>query len=360
MARGQTAPSGNSEDKSKSNSNSEEVKAESKVDGKTISIADLTAVYKLLSDETRLRILSLLGEGELAVGELQRILGIGQSTLSTQLGLLKDLDLVASHKEGQKVYYRIPDTLRTAPKQAIVANALANVGSARWHSRDRRALEKVLESRAEATRIFFNTQAVQNLSSPGQTWKALCQGLIRLTRGQRIVDLGCGNGRLALLFAEAGNQVTGIDSSDAQIRLAKENAGKQLHLLEFKSAAMEETGLASATFDLAILSQSLHHAANPRQAVAEAYRLLVPGGRLLLLDLLAHDAEWMRGKFGDFWLGFSEDDLRQWLSEAGFVVVQSEITPPSKVHPEIEGLLIVAEKMGAEKIVAEKTVIEKK
>lgn len=316
---------------------------------KVLQIDVLTGVFRLLSDETRLRILSLLQEGELAVGELQKILGIGQSTLSTQLGLLKEQDLVASRKEGQKVFYRIPGGAKDDPKRGILASALDSARAAKWHERDIRNLRKVLEERGERTREFFNTMAVQNLPSPGQTWKALCRGLIRLIHGRRIVDLGCGNGRLAILLAEAGNTVMGVDSSEEQVRLAKENAaeagnGSPALPLEFRRAPMEDTGLPGGAYDIVLVSQSLHHASKPREAVRESFRLLAPGGRIVILDLLAHSEEWMRSKFGDFWLGFSRSDLEGWLAEAGFRSMHAEITGASKAYPDIEGLLVQAEK----------------
>src|SRR3954464_9889920 len=103
---------------------------------KALQIDILTGIFRLLSDETRLRILSVLRESELAVGELQKILGLGQSTLSTQLGLLKEQDLVASRKEGQKVLYRIPGNAKDDPKVDIIENALQSAPAAKWYARD--------------------------------------------------------------------------------------------------------------------------------------------------------------------------------------------------------------------------------
>src|SRR5690606_22026976 len=180
-----------------------------------LDIAELTAVYKLLGDETRLRVLALLQDHELAVGEIQKILGIGQSTLSSQLALLKEQDLVAARKEGQKVFYRLPSS--DGRKLELVRGALDAAANARWRARDERLLRKTLAERAEGSRDFFNRsnpEAVQNKTSPGQTWQALAEGVIGLIAGKRIVDLGCGNGRLARRLAAAGNAVTGVDSSE--------------------------------------------------------------------------------------------------------------------------------------------------
>lgn len=310
-----------------------------------LDIGELTAVYKLLGDETRLRILSLLRGHELAVGEIQKILGTGQSTLSSQLALLKEQGLVAARKEGQKVFYRLPAA--GARKLEIVVGALDASTNARWRARDERLQQKMLAERAEGSRAFFNRanpEAVQNLTSPGQTWQALAEGVIAVLSGKRIVDLGCGNGRLARRLAVAGNAVTGVDASEEQIRLAKAgSAGDGAHP-DFRISPMEDTGLTAASFDVAVISQALHHAAEPSAAIREAHRLLVPGGRLLVLDLLAHEEDWMRTRFGDFWLGFAEDDLKEWARAAGFRIAKFEITPPSPEYPELEGVLLVGER----------------
>ena len=317
-----------------------------------LDIEELTAVYKLLGDETRLRVLALLQDNELAVGEIQKILGIGQSTLSSQLALLKEQNLVASRKEGQKVFYRIPS--ETSRKLTLLRAALENAASAKWHARDRRHLQKTLQERSESSRDFFNREAaVQNMPSPGQTWQALAHGMMGLLPGRRILDLGCGSGRLARLLASVGNTVTAVDNSEEQIRLAKADtemdgttpaSSLQSARLQFILASMEATGLPAGSFDAALLSQSLHHAANPAEVIREAHRLLAPGGRLLILDLLAHEEDWLRGKFGDFWLGFAEPDLRAWIQAAGFRITHFEITPPSPEYPDLEGVLILGEK----------------
>ncbi len=312
---------------------------------KTLPVEQLTGIFRLLSDETRLRILAVLQDNELAVGELQKILGLGQSTLSTQLGLMKEQGLVANRKEGQKVYYRIPRELQ--PDSAglpLLTNVLDSVRTAKWYGRDQRSLQNALRERAESSREFFNKMANQNIPAPGQTWKALALGMLKLVRGKRIVDLGCGNGRLTSLLAQGGNAVTGVDNSEEQIRLARELQGERPEALTFLHAAMENTRLPNGEFDLVVLSQSLHHAAKPLEVLGECHRLLTRGGLLLILDLLQHEEEWMHDRFGDFWLGFSLEELQSQLHKIGFSKVQAEITGGSKSHPEIEGILVIAEK----------------
>jgi ArsR family transcriptional regulator len=332
-------------------------------------MADLTPLFKALSDETRLRLLSLLREGELAVGELQRVLRGNQSTLSTQLGNLREQGFVASRKEGQKVFYRLASGSVSSPQQKLLEAALEASSDARWQARDQRELQKVLAERSESSRAFFDALSVQNQMSPGQTWEAMARGFLRLIPSMRLVDLGCGSGRWSRLFSESGHSVVGVDLSEEQIKLARErqidsDVGREKRAAlpsrsakrtsvfsssetkgsRFLVAPMEATGLPDGEADAVLISHSLHHAAKPPDAIAEAFRLLVPGGRLLLLDLPSHEEDWLRSRFGDFWLGFDRSDLERWMHTAGFETPYVELTSPSGEYPDLEGLLAVAHK----------------
>lgn len=306
---------------------------------------DITTALKLLSDTTRLRIISALSGNELTVKELTEALQIGQSTLSTQLGQLKDGNLVSSRKEGQFVYYRMSRFEGEHSVSHIVRHVLAELAGSEWHDRDRRKLREILSRRREASLSYFSSIKTQNQVSPGQTWESLALGFAHLVKDKDIVDLGCGIGRLSILFADGGNRVTGIDASADQIASARDLHQARLgENLRFIQAPMESTGLPGAGFDLAIISQALHHAAEPTQAIAEAGRLLRSGGQALILDLVRHSQDWMRDKFADFWLGFDPDDIRAWLIEAGFDKVQELISGPDTDYPQIETLIMLAAK----------------
>lgn len=307
---------------------------------------ELTNVLKLLADQTRLRILATLNGTELTVKELTEILQVGQSTLSTQLGQLKDAGIVAARKQGQFVFYRIPAPDLATPSGHLCKQILAELPTAEWFERDQRQLAEVLQRRREASISFFNTVKSQNQTSPGQTWQSLAFGFGMLIQNHKIADLGCGVGRLSALLAESGNEVVGIDNSQEQIsaalRLNKPlvDAGG----LTFTCAPMERTGLSPQSFNVVIISQALHHAAQPTEVLVEAYRLLMPGGKLLVLDLVRHNQEWIQDRFADFWLGFEPEELSAWVRIAGFASQKYQIGSPDPEYPDIEPVILVAGK----------------
>lgn len=302
---------------------------------------DLTATLKLLGDSTRLRILSILDGTELTVKELTEVLQIGQSTLSTQLGQLKEARLAGFRKENQFVYYRLSLDGLDAFTRRIWEEVSVRAREEDWHGRDQRRLADILERRREASLAFFGTLQAQNQTGPGQTWEGLARGLLELIRDRRIVDLGCGVGRLSAMFAATGNRVTGVDNSAEQIQTARKlHRERHGSNLEFVKAPMEETGLEGGSFDIAVISHALHHAGRPRDCLKEAWRLLAPGGRLLILDLNRHREEWIKDRFADFWLGFDIPVLKDMLSDCGFTELSSQIAGPDPDYPSLEPLIV--------------------
>lgn len=305
----------------------------------------VTTTLKLLADQTRLRILAVLQGNELTVKELTDILNIGQSTVSTQLGQLKDAMLASARKQGQFVFYRLFNHQEGDHVGQLCRQVLDQVPQADWYERDQRRLADCLEKRRETSIGFFNAHKTQNDVSPGQTWESLALGLIQLLTGQRVLDLGCGIGRLSAHLAHAGNHVVGVDNSPEQIQAAM-NLHRRMdeNNLRFVCGNAEHTGLESGWFDLVIISQSLHHAARPREIIGEAARVLKSGGKLLILDLLGHNQEWIQDQFADFWLGFEPEDLHTWAREAGLVNSRHIIGGPDPQYPEIEPLIFISGK----------------
>jgi ubiquinone/menaquinone biosynthesis C-methylase UbiE/DNA-binding transcriptional ArsR family regulator len=291
---------------------------------------------KLLSDPTRLRILMLVETEELSVAELQEILGMGQSRISTQLSQLKTEGLVGDERSGKNNIY----TCTADPDLMDVARlAAAEVPEV---TTDRAALRHLLRKRKDHSRAYFDELAGRFGKDyvPGRSWKALAEALIKVLNYQIVADLGAGEGTLAQLLAQRAEKVIAVDLSPKMVEfgqnLARENG---LANLEYRLGDIEEPPIADATLDLAILSQALHHAEHPQRAIDSAFRILKPGGRLIVLDLLQHHFEEARELYADRWLGFSESDLALMLEKSGFTGIETVVADREAAEPRFQTLL---------------------
>lgn len=307
------------------------------------SLVDLHSFLKLVSDTNRMRIVSCLDGQELTVKELGEVLSIGQSTLSSQLATMKEAALVQSRREGQYVYYRVNKTGLDGPLSGIFEEIRHLWPREEWYERDQRSLDRIMDKRHESSLSFFGSQKNQFGPSPGQTDHILSHGLMWSISGLTIVDLGCGNGRLSRAFADAGNKVFGVDLSKEQVEGARQ-LHKSVPSLQFLMGDMEQTTLSSSIADLVVISHSLHHAPSPGKVFQEAARLLKPRGRLLIFDIHQHNETWVKERFGDFWLGFSEDQLREWSRESELSVIHHKIVACDPDYPSIESVAFMAQK----------------
>lgn len=282
-------------------------------------------LFRLLADETRLRIIRALTGGPLAVGELTRALTLPQSTVSRHLGALRRGGLVSFRREGARVWYSLGDgLLRDEALMGVVRESVAKVARA---SADRRRLDRALESRRARTRDFFDSVAgsYHAIAKPGGGAEGVVSAMMLAMPPSTVVDVGCGEGEIAIRLAHAGHRVLAVDSSRKMIaalkaRLRKAGvAGVEPHVGD-----VERLPLADRTGDVVILSQILHHAPRPEAALGEAARVAKPGGRVVVLDLLAHEQEWTRERMGDLWLGFEPDALGAMMRGAGLDVVRTE------------------------------------
>ncbi len=292
---------------------------------------------KLLSDPARLRILLLLEREELSVAELQEILGMGQSRISTYLAQLKSADLVEDRRHGRNSLYR----LRENGLVDVLRPAAAEIPEA---AEDGRALELVLEKRRDRTRRYFDELAGKFGRDyiPGRSWKALAETLLQLMPPMVIADLGAGEGTFSQLLAQRAERVIAVDNSAKMVeygaRLARENG---IANLEYRQGDLEAPPIEPGTVDLAFFSQSLHHAVHPDRAVRAARELLKPGGRIAILDLKRHAFEQARELYADTWLGFSEPELRDFLARAGFENARTWVVDKEKSPPGFETVLAV-------------------
>lgn len=301
---------------------------------------------RLLADPTRVRILALLNRGELAVGELQEIIDLPQSRISTHLALLRKAGLAADRRDGKKSFYSLA---RQFPEglAAIVEAVLAAGQREPQAAGDQRALRRIVEKRRQKAEQHFNLVAdrLGRHYCPGRSWEAIGQMLFLLTPKVHIADLGAGDGTLSRLLARQAASVHCIDNSARMVAVGRALAKKEhLRNLTYVLGDIEKVPLPDQSIDLALLSQALHHAENPREALSEAFRILKPGGRLIVLDLRAHKFEKARELYADRWLGFRENDLHDWIEAAGFTDSEVRVVAKETIEPKFETLLAVGSK----------------
>lgn len=296
---------------------------------------------KVLSDPTRVRLLALLRREELSVAELQEILGMAQSRISSQLALLRQADLVTDRREGKKAFYSLRPLL-DARQHTLILAACESVAELPELIEDRESLDRVLARRRLQSEAYFNLIAgkLGKNYCPGRSWEAIGHLALRLAPRITIADLGAGEGMISQLLARRAERVWCIDNSPRMVEVGTELAAKNgLANLTYKLGDIEAVPLPERSVDLAILSQALHHAMHPQRAVDEAYRILRPGGLLLILDLKEHGFEKARELYGDVWLGFKESSLHSFLKRAGFQQVDVVTVSRETAEPYFETLL---------------------
>ena len=277
-----------------------------------------SALFRLLGDTTRLRLLRVLAQDRFNVSELTGILGVAQSGVSRHLGLLRDAGLVTEERESGFVYYRLAEEARSnghGPLWSVLESEFASAADDQEVRKDEARLQEVLRLRKEN----FDTHGDTRQLVPGRSWAAWARALGHLLPPLDVADIGCGEGFLTLEAARWARTVVGIDRSEEVLERAKALAARRrVTNVQWKKGDLGRLPLRDGSMDVALLSQALHHAAEPAQALNEAARILKPGGRLLILDLRPHDETWVRDKLGDQWFGFSDDQLAGLLTRAGF------------------------------------------
>jgi ArsR family transcriptional regulator len=298
-------------------------------------------ILKTLSDPTRLRLLALIVREELSVAELQEILGMGQSRISSQLALLRQVNLVNDRREGKKAFYSLRAGL-PAKTLALLKAATESVAELPVIGEDRANLDRILQKRRRTQEQYFNLIAgrLGKNYCPGRSWEAIGHLALRLTPAIDIADLGAGEGLVSQLLARRARQVWCIDNSVKMVEVGTEFAKKNgLVNLTYKLGDIEQVPLPDHSVDLAVLSQALHHAQHPQAALHEAFRILRPGGQVLVLDLNEHTFEKARELYADVWLGFKESALHGFLKKAGFTKVEVTAVAREPDAPHFETLL---------------------
>jgi ArsR family transcriptional regulator len=289
------------------------------------------ALFRVLGDDARLRLLRLVAAERLNVSELTGILGIAQSGVSRHLGLLKDAGLVVEEREGGFTYFRLAPAVREGgnglgPLWPLLAAQFAAAARTPAGRADAARLEEVRRLRQENFESHGGPDARERQLVPGRSWAAWARALGHLLPALRVADLGCGEGYLTIEASRWAARVVAVDRSPAVLARARALASRRrVRNVVWRRGELERLPIRDASVDVALLSQALHHADSPATALAEAVRIVVPGGRVLVLDLREHDQAWVRPRLGDKWLGFDDRALTSLLESAGLTDVRVSV-----------------------------------
>ena len=311
-----------------------------------MDLGSTTALLRLLSDPTRVRLLALLEREELTVAELSGVLRLAQPRVSTHLAKLKEADLVRDRRAGVSAYYRVNAELE--PKSATLLAALRENVSDALIEDDARRLPTVLAQRARAEGWADSVAGdMERHYSPGRTWEALARTLTGLIDCGDVLDVASGDGVLAELLAPHAKSILCLDASERVVTAAKARL-KPFANVEVRVGDMHALDVGARRFDLVLLTHALTYSEHPAKAIAEAARVLRPGGRLLATTLARHAHRKAVEPFDHRNLGFREDELRAFATQAGLKVsscerITRERRPP---HFEVLSLLARGEKKG--------------
>lgn len=283
--------------------------------------------FKALADETRLRILHVLMRYELNVNELVNLMQMGQSRISRHLKILSGAGLLEPRREGLWVFYTTP---KEGPARAFIEAIEPFLEEGREFKQDLDMAHSILEERVRNTRIFFNSVA--------EDWDKLSSNVLggfdlpaavmdRMPRCVIAADLGCGTGNVLEAMREKAKTVIGVDDSPRMLEMAKRRFGAEDESVSLRIGDLAHLPLADHEADFMSLNLVLHHISNPQHILREIRRTLKPGGLLVLTDFDRHDDDSMRQEYGDHWLGFDADMLKNHLAAAGFVIKEMQLIP---------------------------------
>jgi len=303
-------------------------------------MAHPVSCFKALADETRLRILHLLRDRELAVGEIVGILQTGQSRISHHLRILTEAGFLTSRRDGLWMFYTVAEQAR--PRRLVECAAEFAAGFEPLDA-DRARVEQVLRERKRSSTRFFNS-----LAGRWESMKREMVGGLDLEAEIRrripawcraVADLGCGTGDLLCALAGTADRLIGVDSSPRMLEKARARLGERVgdaaraaepaetERFDLRMGELEHLPMGDAEADCALINMVLHHLADPLQALKEARRVVASGGTLIVAELEKHENEAMRTRYGDRWLGFDKRSLERWIRKAGFSVGESAVLP---------------------------------
>lgn len=313
---------------------------------------DVVSRVRAAAEETRLRILALLADGELSVSDLTDIMGQSQPRISRHLKILAEADLVERHREGSWAFFRLSEEggRLVHPILAMLDRADPRLTA------DRDGLSDVRSQRAAAAQTFFsrlapNWDRLRSLHAAEDAVEAAILDVLGDARLGAVLDLGTGTGRMLQLLGPRADRVAGLDASHAMLSVARANLARAgIGRVDLRQGDIMAPPVPRGSFDLVVVHQVLHYLDDPGRAVAQAARLLAPAGRLLIVDFAPHGLEFLRETQAHRRLGFSREQVEAWLDEAGLAPEIARNLPP----PQGEDTLTVSLWLGRDRGVASK------
>ncbi|MGB0955630.1 MAG: ArsR/SmtB family transcription factor [Panacagrimonas sp.] len=308
----------------------------------TLSIRDGTELLRLLADGSRLRLLSLLEAHALSAAEITQVTGLAQSRVSTHLTRLKRAGLISDQRLGGAAIYqnRVEQNGIAAQVWALMRNKIDDPQS----RLDRERGAEVIRARSQGRGWAASVAGRMELAySPGRSWETTARALMSLTELGQVLDLASGDGAFAELIAERSRRLTCIDISAAVIDAARKRLSRFSHI-ELRCADMHALTDADAQYDHVFALNALSYSRQPRQLLRESFRVLRPGGRLVIAALNAHDHTETMHAYDHVNLGIEPAQLRQQLTQVGFDVLQCEVGARETRPPYFEVISALARK----------------
>jgi SAM-dependent methyltransferase len=304
-----------------------------------MELEDGSGLLRVLADATRLRLLALLRVEELSVAELSAITALAQPRVSTHLAKLREADLVLDRRQGVSAFYRAND--RIDPGAASLLDALAAQLDDALLDQDASRLKLVLAERRGGDWADSVAGSMERHYSPGRTWETLTRAFTRLLEPGDVLDVGSGDGVIAELLAPRARSITCLDISERVVAAARERLSS-LANVRVDIGDMHALPVADGSVDLVLLLNALTYSATPARAIAEAARVLRPGGRMLATTLSRHAHTAAVKPYGHVNMGFRRDDLRKYCQAAGLGIIALELGSRERRPPHFEILTLLA------------------
>jgi ArsR family transcriptional regulator len=312
-----------------------------------MSLNESMAFLRALADPTRVRLLCALDHEELTVAELQEVLNVAQSRVSTHLGRLKKAGLALDRVDGPHRYYRLANGAMPAAARSAWQALRQPLDGDPQVERDRQRRDAVIAARATGGSTWVDRVAgsLDRHYSPGRTWESLARAMVLIGELGDVVDLGAGDGAIAELLAPAARSIVGVDINERMVQAGQKRLKKaQLGHVKLVLGDMHQPPIGDESANFVLSQQSLQYASDPPKVFREAARILKPGGRLLVVTLAAHEHQEVRAEYGHVHLGFRGQQLRGWARAAGLQVVQLASAGRERRPPQFDALALLASK----------------